>query len=166
MINQLKKIQEKVDEEKGELKTKVQNIFTKIRNALNEREEKILDDIDKIFEKKYSNETIFKESEKLPKKIKSSLEKGKTINNDWKEDNLLVLINDCTNIENNTNSINKIKEIIQKCNDCGPKIRIQNEEEGINKLLEIINNFCNIYQDLPKLQVTQVKKKSYGNLFG
>lgn len=69
MINLLKTIQE----------TKLQNILLKIRNALNKREEKILDDIDKQIEKKCCGESVFKEIEKLPKKLQSSLEKGKKL---------------------------------------------------------------------------------------
>ena len=150
LINQLKKIYEKIDEEKNELKIKIQNIFTNIRNALNEREDQLLIDIEKKFENKYFNNNILKESEKLPKRIKSSLEKGKIISKDWNKDNLNTLINDCINIENNTNSINIIKEIIKKCDNNNSKILIEKEEEGITKLLEFIKNFCNIYQVSPQ----------------
>ena len=38
-INEIKEIFEKADAKKNELKTKIQKIFTKIRNDLNERED-------------------------------------------------------------------------------------------------------------------------------
>jgi len=44
---------------------KIQNIFTKIRNALNEREEELLLEIDNIYNNKYLNDEIIKKVEKL-----------------------------------------------------------------------------------------------------
>ena len=41
-INELKNIFEKINENKEEMKLKIQNIFTKIRNAVNNREEQLL----------------------------------------------------------------------------------------------------------------------------
>ena len=42
-----------------------------------------------------------------------SLEKGKKINEEWNDDNLNSLINDCINIENNIKEINIINESIK-----------------------------------------------------
>ena len=64
---------------KEELKLKIQNIFTKIRNILNNREEELLLEVDKKFNNLYYNEDIIKQSESLPNKIKIYLEKGKII---------------------------------------------------------------------------------------
>ena len=61
----------------------VQKTFTKLRNALNDREDKLLLEIDKKYNELFQNEEIIKESEKLPNKIKISLEKGKEIENNW-----------------------------------------------------------------------------------
>ena len=55
----------------------VQKVFTKLRNSLNDREDELLSDVDKNFGELFLNENIIKESEKLPNKIKVSLEKGK-----------------------------------------------------------------------------------------
>ena len=52
---------------------------------------------------------MIKEFEKLPDKVKKSLEKGKLINNNWNNNNMNSLINDCLNIENNIEEINKFK---------------------------------------------------------
>ena len=46
---ELKKIFEKMNKNKEDLKTRVQKIFTQLRNSLNEREDKILLDIDQKF---------------------------------------------------------------------------------------------------------------------
>ena len=53
------------------------------------------------------NEDIINKGEKLPKKIKLSLEKGKLINKEWDNNNLNSYINDCINIENNIKIINE-----------------------------------------------------------
>ena len=49
---------------------KIQTIFTKIRNVLNEKEDKLLNDIDEQYNNIYFKEELIKESEKLPNKIK------------------------------------------------------------------------------------------------
>ena len=45
-------------------------LFTKLRTAINDREDELLVDIDKKFNELFINENIIKESEKLPIKIK------------------------------------------------------------------------------------------------
>ena len=63
---------------------------------INEREDKLLLEIVKIYNN-YFNEDIIKKGEKLPKKIKISLEKGKLIDKEWENNDLLSYINDCIN---------------------------------------------------------------------
>ena len=99
----MKEIFEKVGKNKEDLKLKVQKAFTKIRNALNEREDKLLIEIDTLYDKRYFNEDVIKKGEKLPNKIKVSLDKGKQIDKEWDNDNLASYINDCINIESNIN---------------------------------------------------------------
>ena len=89
-------------------RVKVQNIFTKIRNALNDREIQLLLEIDNIYNNKYFDENIIKNGEKIPKQIKLSLEKGKVIGKEWDNNNLYSYINDAIKIENHINNINKI----------------------------------------------------------
>ena len=146
-INQLKVIIEKINQKKEELKLNIQKLFTKIRNTLNEREDELLIEIDKYFENTYFKEDIIKETEKLPNKINISLEKGKIIDNNWSNENILnSLINDCINIENNIRDINIIKENIKKCNNLNSlKIHFfPKEENEINKFIEKIKTFGKI----------------------
>ena len=75
IFKELKENFENVEKNKEELKLKVQKAFTKIRTALNEREDELLADIDTLFGKRYFNEDVIKKGEKLPKKIKVSLDK-------------------------------------------------------------------------------------------
>ena len=142
-IKKIKISFEKINEDKEELKMKIQKIFTKIRNELNDREDKLLSELDEIFNKSYFNEQLIKESEKLPNKVKLSIEKGKKIENDWNDNYLNILINDCINIENNIKEINTIKEGIQKINS-NKKFLIDftpDKDEEINKFLEKIKTF-------------------------
>ena len=105
-INKLKEIFVQINKNKDDLKLKVQGIFTKLRSALNDKEDKLLLDIDEYYNNIYFKEDIIKKSEKLPNKIKKSIEKGKIINKEWNENNLSSLINDCIIIENNIKEIN------------------------------------------------------------
>ena len=81
-INELKIIFEKINKNEEELKKSVQAIITKLRNEINEREDKIFVDIEKKFEELFFNEKLIKEREKLPNKIKINLEKGKMDENE------------------------------------------------------------------------------------
>ena len=115
-INELKILFEKIDKNKEELKLKIQKIFTKIRNSLNEKEDKLLQEVDEKFNELFIKEDIIRESEKLPNKIKASLEKGRLIDKEWNDNNLNSLISDCIDIENNIKAIKEVDEIINKNN--------------------------------------------------
>jgi chromosome segregation ATPase len=82
-INELKKLFQQINESKEDIKTKISNTFTKLRNAINEREDEIILEVDNIFDKKFMNESIIKQSEKLPNKIKISLKNGKALDKQW-----------------------------------------------------------------------------------
>ena len=142
-INEMKKALEKIDKNKEELKFEIQKIFTTLRNAINEREDHLLSKVDKQFNEIFGDEKIVKENEKLPNKIKASLEKGKIIENQWEENKLNSLINDCINIENN---INEINENINKYNiNNNIHIEFDPKEESLNSFLDTIKSFGKIY---------------------
>ena len=99
-IDELKIIQEKINNDKQKLKEDILKIFTNLRNAINEREDEILLDVDEKFNNLFFKEEIVKESEKLPKKVKISLENGKIIDIKWENNKeLCSMINDCIKIE-------------------------------------------------------------------
>ena len=146
LINQLKILFEKIYKDKEELKLKIQNIFTKIRNSINDREDELLLEVDKIyndvyFDDKCFDDNIIKDSEKLPNKIKLSLEIGKKIDEKWNENNKLnLLINDCISIEKNISEINKINEKSIKYKNLEEiKIKFYPEEKG-KEIENILNN--------------------------
>ena len=102
----------------------------------------MLYEIDKKYDEIYFKEEIIKESEKLPNKIKLSLEKGKMLEKEYNNDKLASLINDCINIENNVKNINIIQESVKKCNDLTSiKIDFFPKEEGVNEILNIFKKF-------------------------
>ena len=143
-IDNLHDIFEKVTLKKEEIKLDIQKIFSKIRSALNDREDKILLEVDEIFDKNFIKEENLKEGEKLPNKVKISLEKCKNIN--LENEKLNSLINDCLNIEKEINTIDIIKENINKYKD-SKNLDIgftSNKKEDINDLIEIIKNFGKI----------------------
>ena len=116
-IKNLRKIYDKINENKEELKLNIQKIFTKIRNELNNREDKLLLEVEKHFDDVFFKEEFIKESEKLPNKIKISLERGKNLDKEYKDDKLNLLINECINIENNITEIKNINNNINKYNE-------------------------------------------------
>ena len=150
-IDELKNIFNNMNEKKEKLKLDIQKIFTKLRSILNDREDKLLLDIDKKYEELYFNENIIKESEKLPNKIKESIDKGKLINNNWNNNKLNSSINDCLNIENNICFINTINNNIKKCNSQKNEINFYPEDDKINKLIETLENFGLISEKKPNI---------------
>ena len=77
-----------MEKSKEDLKLKVQNIFTKIRNAINNREDELLLKVDNLYKEKYFDDDIIKNVEKIPKQIKISLGKGKLLNKEWNDNNI------------------------------------------------------------------------------
>ena len=159
-INKIKKVYEEINGKKEKLKLKIQKIFTNLRNVVNNREDELLLEIDNIYNDKFIKDELVKEIEKLPNKIKSSLEKGKMVENEWDNDNKLYSsINHCINIENNIKDINKINEIIQNYNN-NIKIDITfypKDEKEIESFLEIIKTFGNI-NDENLFNISQLSK--------
>ena len=150
-INELKELFEKITESKEELKIKIQKIFTKIRGELNNREEELLIKVNNIYEEIFFKEEAVKECEKLPHKIKISLEKGKSLENDDKEDKKVFLINGCIKIENNLKEINILNENISKFNKLNKiNIKFTPDEDEIKSELERIKSLGKI--ELENLQ--------------
>ena len=157
-INDLKKILEGINENKKELKKQIINVFTKIRNIINEREDELLLNVDNEFNKMFFKEEFVMESEKLQSDIKICLEEGKIINNKNKIEKLNIFIQDCINIEKNIKTIQIIEEKINKFNSFDIKMKfIPNLEEfennqiikGIKNFGEIINDYiCNLDKSL------------------
>ena len=145
-ITEIKKIFEKINSSKEDIKIKVQKIFTKLRNTINSREDEIMLEIDKKYDTLYFKEDIVKECDKLPNKINVSLEKGKTIDNEWNKDPYKInsLINDCLNIENAIKTINELNETMNKCKSLKINVNFIPDENEIGGILNTIQKFGKI----------------------
>ena len=74
---------------------KIQKTFTDIRNYLNKREDELLSKVDNEFDKLVIDENKIKDLEKLPNKVKISIDKVNNINHGWDDENKLCsLINE------------------------------------------------------------------------
>ena len=147
-INELKRIFQQINESKEEIKAKITNTFTKLRNAINEREDEIIVEVDNIFDKKFLKESIIKHSEKLPNKIKISLENWKLLDKEWDDNKrkLNSIINDCINIENNIKNIDEINKSIEKCNSQKINIKfIPDNDDGIKEVIGKIKKFGELF---------------------
>ena len=146
-INDLKILFQKIDEKKEKLKMEISQAFTKIRNAINEREDQLLLNVDNEFNNIFFKEELIKQSEKLPNEIKNALELGKEIDNNWHEENKKLLhINGCIKIENNIKSISLIKENINKSN-LAKDLQIKFEENEIDNYMKQIKNIGKIVKE-------------------
>ena len=140
-IDKIKLIFEKNEKKKEDIKNEIQKVFTKLRNIINNREDELLIKLDKYFEELFLNENIIKQSEKLPNRIKVSLEKGKLINKEFNDKELNSIINDCINIENNIDDINKIYQCMKKYESSQNNIDFFQNLADIQRLNEFINSF-------------------------
>ena len=157
-IKNLKDLYEKMNENKEKIKLKVKNFFCKIKKLINDKEEQLLLNIDKQFNK-FFNEDIIKQSELLPEKIKITLDKGKIIDKELDNKDLVLIINNCINIENNIIDINNLNENIKKCNsNKNIKYKFIPEEDQLNDFLEKIKLFGEINNNNYKYKLRQCPK--------
>ena len=96
LINKLKQKYMEINESKERLKEKIAISFTKIRNALNERENEILLEVDNLFDKKYFKQSFINDNKNLSNQTKLSLENSKVIDKDWDSSSIKLnsIIND------------------------------------------------------------------------
>ena len=168
-IDEIKTIMEKINENKEKIKLQIQNLFTKIRNELNNREDKLLLEVDEKFNKLYFNENIVKDSEKLPEKIKLLLENVESINKEYNDNKISSYINNCIKVENNIKYIIEINENIKKCNNsvCKNIYFVPKDEETIQQFLENIIKFgkieCNEFKEINNSWTSE--RFNYSNCF-
>ena len=146
-IDKFNKILDIINENKESLKIKIQKIFTKLRSTLNDREEELLSEVDTTYDDLFFNEDLIKECEKLSTKIKKSIEKGKSIDNDWNNKKLDLIINDCLNIENNVKEINITNENLNKFKEKkieNAELKFIPSENDINYIVNDILKFGKI----------------------
>ena len=169
IINELKTINENTTNDKEELKKKIQETFTKIRTILNEKEDKLLSKVDEIYNNSYLTDEIVKSSEKLPNKIKLSLEKGNILQKDWNENDLANYLDICLYVENNLKEVNKIKnnfEIYKSASKT--KFNFYLNADTYKSLISSLDNFANILPenyDIKSKKPIQTLNNHTGNVW-
>ena len=139
--NQLKALYEQINKQKEEIILDIQKYFTKLRSALNEREDKLIEEVEQKFKNLFFDDDIVKECDKLPNNIKKCLDSGKEIKDKWnKENELSYVINCCIEFENNLNKIDEINQKIIKCNSNTIKISFEINEKNFEEKIKELGN--------------------------
>ena len=120
----------------------IQKVFTNLRNALNNREDQILTQVEEVYKKVYFDDSIIKQSEKLNEKVKKCLESVNKLNDIKNELNYEIYY--YIEFSNELNKINELNQKMIKCNSNNIKITF---EFNINELENIIKKFGNINQN-------------------
>ena len=167
LINEMKNIFEQINKNKEELKLNIQKIFTRIRNAVNEREDEILSKVDQLFDNIYMKENEINEIDKYPNKVKGLLKQGKSEIEKWKSNknnSLGSFINNCINIEKSLLSINNTEQNLLKCkNGLSSVIKFNPSEE--NELKEFISELASFGQVYKENKDIQMVPKVIGERF-
>ena len=130
ILKGLKNIIDNVNEEKDKIKLNIQKSFTKLRNALNKREDELLISIDNIYENINTKEIMSREGEKLLNKSRLLLKIGESPE------------------YNGLNSTKKLSSLINVY------LTLENTLKGINSIKEDIDKFIESFQDIGKLKKT------------
>ena len=149
-MEELKTISIKIDENKEKIKINISQLFTKLRNAINEREDQLLSEVDITFNELIFDEKLIKQNAKLPIKIKEFLEIGEKVENEWKnnKNKLNIYINESIIIEKNIKNIKKIQQSIEKFKAKNIEvIFLPEEEKKIKKIISLIMNYGKLALD-------------------
>ena len=132
---------------KDDLKENIKNIFTEIKNELDQREKEILIEVDSLFEYLLLKEN--QKYEKIPKIIKELLNKSKIMIDLLNDERYLAkFINNCIYIEQN---IKLIEEELKTMND--------------NNTLNNNNNIYKFHPDIKTLKKFLSKIKTFGYIY-
>ena len=146
LVNDLKKVFEEIDKNKDQVKQEIQKIFTQIRTELNNREDQLLIEVDKIFEKQFSNESVDNvlKEKKFPEKIKTFLEKGKDAEKNWEKiENKNILVYDCINIEKTIEKINNMNVKLKKNKSQKKKLHFFSQSNELINSIKKLGTFDN-----------------------
>ena len=145
-ITELKNIFEQINENKEDVKIKIQKLFTKLRNEINNREDELINNVEKKFEETFFKEDFIKKIEKLPKKVENTLKKGKSLNvNDKENNHINEFIYNYISLEKYIEDIKILNLNIAKCKSLKPNIKLYLNEEEINYFNNKLKSFGHIY---------------------
>ena len=159
-LENVKKNIEDVDIKKEEMKINIQKIFTKIRNEINNKEDELLLKIDKKFDNLVFKESSLKDYDKSSKSIKIFLDEKNLVDKEWKDENIISLINECINVENNIKNLKKLSNDLKK-NESKKIYNVDNnfQEEQINNFIKSISTLGDIYYNFEFENNTDEKQK-------
>jgi hypothetical protein len=134
-------------DQKEKIKLKIMNIFTEFRNALNSREDELLEEIDKRFNEIYYTENLIKENRVIEKQTKIYLDKNKILN--INNIDIIQFINEIDiltkNQESIENKINKLSTLFDKVKNYEIEMEFRPCSGGVGNLLKKIRNFGDIF---------------------
>ena len=142
LVNDLKKIFEGIENNKEDIKKEIQQVFTKIRKELNNREEQLLLIVDDIFEKEFHNKSIddILKEKKFSDKIKTFIDKGKIVEKNWdKNEPKNYLIHSCINIENTITKINDMNVTLERSQKENKKLKFYSQSDEIISSIKFWN---------------------------
>ena len=146
ILKEMKNIIEKINEKKEDIKKYVMKIFTELRNAINNREDELLKEIDQRFDDIYFNENNIKENEIIKNDLKIYLNQNKNIK--AKNIDLIPFINELDKLNEKYGNIeNKIKQlsiIYDKSKNYDMKMEFKPGHGGVGEILNKLRNFGDI----------------------
>ena len=146
ILIEMENIIDKFKEQKEKIKLKIMKIFTEFRNALNNREDELLEEIDKRINEIYFTENLIKENREIEKQTKVYLNKNKILN--MNDIDIIQYFNESDILTKNQEKIeNKIKElstILDKGKNNKMEIEFRPGSGNVAKLLKNIRNFGDI----------------------
>ena len=162
IINEMKILLANINNNKEELKSYVQKIFTKFRNAINERENDMLSAIDKKFEDILSKEETVNKSIGLPNQVKINFEKSQSLDQYWNDNSKLSsLIYHCIKIEKDVKNINFLISEYDKCGTFhAKKINLLPGDEDITQFIQSIKAFGKLTVTIPLANIDSLILKS------
>ena len=153
LMEELKKNYEKVTKEAA--KTKIQNIFTKIKESIDGREKEVLSKFEDLMENHFDEifENVKRKYEGISNTIEQSLEKSKALEEKMNNtDKINAAINECLIIEDSikdlNNDVSKIKDEIDISKATSSLKFSEKEDENLNKYVENLKKLGNIYTNI------------------
>ena len=158
LLKDLKDSLERNKINKDKLKLQITDIFTKIRNILNDREAQLLLEVDKKSNKFLLNKDFIKKADELPKKINNLLIEGKELEKGWNVYKLNKTIKKSIIFENNINIMKLEKgRLLKNISDQNKDIIFKIKNKKIDELMNEINIFGEI--DLKTFKIIDAFKE-------
>ena len=143
ILKDARNIYERINPTKEDIVMNIKNLFHNFRILLDKREKELLDEVEEVYSKKFFNDKFIKESNKFSTKIKYNIDKGKNVLAKWdeaeKNGKIILLVNDCINIEKNLQELEEVKDKLAVINSKS-KLQFNTRDNDIEIISEKIKN--------------------------